>query len=114
MKNIIIFTVITFIAASCAKKNTPAETVQPVEQQSQPASLRQSGEKDLILKKSEVEVQQIEIDKNKIEQLRKSFEQQRLQKVDENAPGTQYPNKEKPMTIPPAGNKTIESERTRP
>jgi BioD-like phosphotransacetylase family protein len=114
MKNIVIIFAVAVFATSCAKKNTPAETVQPVQQQSEPASKRPTGEKDVILNKSEVEVQQIEIDQNKMEQLRKSFEQQRLQKVDENAPGTQYPNKEKPMTIPPAGNKTIESERTKP
>jgi len=114
MKNFIVFTVVAIAAASCSKKNTPAETAQPVQQQSQPASQRQSGEKDLIPNKSEAEVQKIEIDKDKMEQLRKSFEQQRLQKVDNNAPGTETPNKEKPMNNPPAGTKTIESERINP
>ncbi len=114
MKNIIVLTAIAFAAASCSKKTTPAETAQPVQQQSQPASQRQGGEKDLILNKSEIEVQKIEIDKDKMEQLRKSFEQQRLQKVDNNAPGSETPNKEKPMNNPPAGTKTIESERIKP
>jgi lipopolysaccharide export system protein LptA len=114
MKNIIIIFSIAFFAASCAKKNTPAETVQPVQQQSQPASLRQDGEKDIILNKTEVDVQKIELDKDKIEQFRKAIEQQQLQKTDSNNSGSENPTPQKPMQNPPAGTKTIESERTKP
>lgn len=115
MRNILIVISIALAFASCSKKSTPAETVQPTPQQPV-TQKRDTGEKsDLILDKKEIEVQKMEIDRGQLEQLKKALQQQQqLQKVEPVQDNQQQNNGSKNMQVNPSGTKEMDSNKRQP
>lgn len=113
MRNIFILSLVLFIA-SCSNKNTPTVTTQPV-QQTDTSKKREinSESKNLILDKKEVEVQKIEIDREKMEQLKKVLQENRPLQKAAPTPSTIEPNNGSiDMKVNPSGTK--EMDKTKP